>query len=890
MVTSRNDKTFQFRGLSTDTKPTENIENGSLFIEMDTSKVYSFDKENKAWEILDISGGGGGGTTYTAGDGIDITNNKISVDNTIAKKTEIPDVSSFVTESEVNTKLGDYELKTDAFSGSYTDLTDKPELFDGAYDSLSGKPDLSVYAKSANLATVATSGNYNDLINIPTNTGGEVTIDSSSWSIKSWTSSGTSTIDGDKIWTANGTTYYSNGSSYFQLYLSGSNWYSKSWSGLDSLYGQYIWKDGTHTYYSNGTKQYELTSASTWTEKTWNGLTSFNGNNIWTDGTNIYYSSSSTQYVLNSETSTWTEKTWTGMTSFNGQYIWTDGENIYYSSSSTQRVLDKETSTWSTKKWTGLTSFFGNYIWSAGEMIYYSHTSDQFVLNKSSSTWTKMVWNFAINYGSYIWTKDNTIYYSSGSVIGSNSTHYEFSQKINTVEILATVASTGSYNDLKNKPTIPAAQVQANWNETSTSSKAYIQNKPTIQNIGIEDVTFTTAWAAKTWTNLTNFNSEYVWTDGENTYYSNGTIHKVLNKKTSTWDAKTWSGLTNFYGYNVWTNGTDIYYSSGTSHYVLNKSNSTWNSKSWSGVQTMKSFDGQYIWTDGTTIYYSDGSKNGMFDGTYWQQKYWPNLEYPNAKYIWTDGTTIYYSYGTTQYYLQYGSWTSKSWTTLSDFNGIDVWSDGTNVYYSNATAQYKLNGSQWTIVTWTGYSSFSGQYTWTDGTDYYYSNSTNQYSLKHSTYPATNLAKVAETGSYNDLKDTPEGTTVIANPTLVGTETTLTGLQVGNIKYVVGGSSGGSMYNHFFGVQTSDSKTYMFSLTCSVSTQMSKSDLITYLGSKNTIIPVWEISSTSTGYGVFSGCIMNYPGTDIMLLTSSTATPLNDITTTMWQDDVTSA
>ena len=45
---------------------------------------------------------------------------------------------------------------------------------------------------------------------------------------------------------------------------------------------------------------------------------------------------------------------------------------------------------------------------------------------------------------------------------------------------LATVATSGNYNDLTNKPTIPAEQVQANWNETNTSSKAYIQNKPTI--------------------------------------------------------------------------------------------------------------------------------------------------------------------------------------------------------------------------------------------------------------------------------------------------------------------------------------------------------------------------------------------------------------------------
>ena len=43
---------------------------------------------------------------------------------------------------------------------------------------------------------------------------------------------------------------------------------------------------------------------------------------------------------------------------------------------------------------------------------------------------------------------------------------------------LATVATTGDYDDLTNKPTIPAAQVQSNWNESSSSSKAFIQNKP----------------------------------------------------------------------------------------------------------------------------------------------------------------------------------------------------------------------------------------------------------------------------------------------------------------------------------------------------------------------------------------------------------------------------
>jgi uncharacterized protein (TIGR02145 family) len=52
------------------------------------------------------------------------------------------------------------------FSGSYSDLTNKPILFDGTWLSLTGKPSL---------ATVATSGSYADLSDKPTITNGTVT-------------------------------------------------------------------------------------------------------------------------------------------------------------------------------------------------------------------------------------------------------------------------------------------------------------------------------------------------------------------------------------------------------------------------------------------------------------------------------------------------------------------------------------------------------------------------------------------------------------------------------------------------------------------------------------------------------------------------------------------
>lgn len=45
---------------------------------------------------------------------------------------------------------------------------------------------------------------------------------------------------------------------------------------------------------------------------------------------------------------------------------------------------------------------------------------------------------------------------------------------------LADVAVTGDYDDLSNKPTIPDAQIQSDWNQSDNTKKDYIKNKPTI--------------------------------------------------------------------------------------------------------------------------------------------------------------------------------------------------------------------------------------------------------------------------------------------------------------------------------------------------------------------------------------------------------------------------
>jgi hypothetical protein len=69
------------------------------------------------------------------------------------------DGNGFGTSQLISVPYAKYAEKAgNGFSGSYTDLTNKPTIFDGAWSSLTGKPTF---------ATVATSGSYNDLNNKP---------------------------------------------------------------------------------------------------------------------------------------------------------------------------------------------------------------------------------------------------------------------------------------------------------------------------------------------------------------------------------------------------------------------------------------------------------------------------------------------------------------------------------------------------------------------------------------------------------------------------------------------------------------------------------------------------------------------------------------------------
>ena len=87
-------------------------------------------------------------------------------------------------------------------------------------------------------------------------------------------------------------------------------------------------------------------------------------------------------------------------------------------------------------------------------------------------------WGFTKNAGTITGIKMNGASKGTSGVVDLGTiitSHQDISGKANTSD-LAAVATSGDYNDLDNLPTIPAAQVNSDWN--ATSGKAQILNKP----------------------------------------------------------------------------------------------------------------------------------------------------------------------------------------------------------------------------------------------------------------------------------------------------------------------------------------------------------------------------------------------------------------------------
>ena len=117
---------WDFIGLSTDTKPTpetsEKVVDGSTFYCSDNSKLYVWCKNQ--WYEKEVSGGGG--TTYTAGDGINIADNTISVDTTTIQPKLTAGIGIDITDNTISATGGGGGI-TELTSADFNYPTDNPD-------------------------------------------------------------------------------------------------------------------------------------------------------------------------------------------------------------------------------------------------------------------------------------------------------------------------------------------------------------------------------------------------------------------------------------------------------------------------------------------------------------------------------------------------------------------------------------------------------------------------------------------------------------------------------------------------------------------------------------------------------------------------------------------
>ena len=244
-------------------------------------------------------------------------------------------------------------------------------------------------------------------------------------------------------------------------------------------------------------------------------------------------------------------------------------------------------------------------------------------------------------------------------------------------------------------------------------------------------------WLDKTWTGLTAFSGNNVWTDGVNIFCfdtsSNGTY--LLNVDNSSWSLVDNLNMSSFDIDCIWSDGTNTFYSNGSTQKIFNSVDF-----SWSNFYFNKVIYGDEIWSDGTNIFYSDGSQQCVLDKSTstWSTKTWTGLTSFNGHSVWTLGNSIFYSDGSQQYVLDKSTstWSTKTWTGLTAFKGVDIWTLFDTAFYNNAFAgSYVLDKSTstWSTKTWTGLTPSFAFNVWSDGVNVFYSVSTSQFVLNSS-------------------------------------------------------------------------------------------------------------------------------------------------------------
>ena len=112
----------------------------------------------------------------------------------------------------------------------------------------------------------------------------------------------------------------------------------------------------------------------------------------------------------------------------------------------------------------------------------YTKTETNGLLAQKANTSSLATVAFTGSYNNLVDTPnipDVSNYYTKSETYSQNEVNTLLAAKADTSS-LAAVATSGDYDDLLNKPSIPAAQVQSDWSQFDNTKVDYIKNKPTI--------------------------------------------------------------------------------------------------------------------------------------------------------------------------------------------------------------------------------------------------------------------------------------------------------------------------------------------------------------------------------------------------------------------------
>ena len=422
------------------------------------------------------------------------------------------------------------DLSPVATTGDYDDLVNKPVIpeaqVNSDWDAVSGvqeilnKPDLSVFAKTDDLAPVATSGSYNDLTDKPEIVG-QVNSD---WDATSGVAEilnkpvEEELVAGDNIViTDNGTT--------LTISATGAPQLNADWDATSGV--QEILNKPTLAAVATSGSYTDLTNTPTITDLL-PSITGHGGDILavnsgatgveWVDNeSNVFYATYNSTTIddilaaYNNGKAVFVKKVGldntadviplsgihgTGIMTIAefrmpqitnssmtrpGMRVWVNGSNVWSSETSTQLNADWNASS-------GVTQILNKPTIPAAQVNsdWDATSGVQEILNKPQEIDLVAGANITLTESNGILTIAAA---GSAQVNADWDATSGVSQILNKPDLsiyaetanLATVATSGSYTDLSNKPTIPAAQVNSDWNSTSGVSE--ILNKPTLSTV-----------------------------------------------------------------------------------------------------------------------------------------------------------------------------------------------------------------------------------------------------------------------------------------------------------------------------------------------------------------------------------------------------------------------